>query len=350
MALKDPETAHLFHHYIKDLAPWYDLSDADANFAKRIPEEALSQPLLFSAVIAFAAIHLSRTRVSSAASTAEHFHSHCVRLLIALKEDDGLIGEGIALSAICLLRSYEILAEDFDPNRHLSGASALAAFSSLHAEKTSLMRAGFFNYLREDITFSLMNRCPLKIDLGIITIPSTATNDEDHLNIATLHLAGAINIVFGQNTSDRSTDVQQMHQRILDWMASLPTQFRPYFETPTLDSPTTFPMIRMLQDCHVATLQYCLVTISVLQYQQSNLQDTKKSLQVNAIRICGLAFTSDSPAVIVNSFGPISFSCRYLLHTSFRMELVRRLQSCRKETGWPVQRIIDDLERHWSSD
>lgn len=94
-ALKDATTARLFAHYVSHLAgryfrsilpgdigvswiklmrftsAWYDLSDGAMHFTKRIPQAALSRPLLFNAIIAFAAIHLSTTTTPSLRSTAE---------------------------------------------------------------------------------------------------------------------------------------------------------------------------------------------------------------------------------------------------------------------------------------
>ena len=348
ISLKHPDIAHLFQHYCKVLAPWYDLSDSHAQFLKYIPYEALFRPLLFKAIIAFAAVHLSCTGKPSIRSTAERHHTDCVRLLIDLNQDDVYPEDGIILASVCLLRSYEILAEDFDPNRHLSGAYALATGGSPDIGKPSLWRAGFFNYLREDITFSLINRCPLKIDLSSIAIPDVAVDDEDQLNVAALYLASAINLVFDGDGSGTYTISKT--QGFWRWRASLPTQFTPYIEEPSGEVLHTLPSIRMLRDCHVAVLQYCLVTVSVLQSTQTYPETIGGPLHDNAARICGLAFTADSPAVVVNSFGPLSFSCRYLKHRALQADLIARLLACRRETGWPVQRIVDDLERHWRSE
>lgn len=60
--LAEPLIAKLFHVYIKDLAPWYDLSDENRVFEKDVVETALESPLLFSATIAFAAIYVSIPR------------------------------------------------------------------------------------------------------------------------------------------------------------------------------------------------------------------------------------------------------------------------------------------------
>ena len=309
-----------------------------------MPLEALSQPLLFNAIVAFAAIHLGKTTIASLRAVAEKHHEKCVKLLIGLKEDDVEAEDGITLAAVCLLRSYEILGEEFDPNRHLSGAFALAMNRSHDLHQPSLARAGFFNFMREDVTYSLINRCPLKVDVENMDIFG-ASDDEDRLNVATLYLAKAINVTFGGTTTNAATTMLESFET---WCGSLPIQFKPYFETP-YQQQNTLPTIRMLRACHVSVFQYCLVTKCVLGSAQATINsESERQLHEHAVRICGLAFTSESAAVVVNSFGPISFSCRFLQCHPLRLELVRRLHGCRKETGWPVQRIIDDLEQYWA--
>jgi hypothetical protein len=346
-ALEDPQIASLFHLYVQKLASWYDLSDGQASFAKLVPLEALSNSLLFNAVIAFAAIYRSKTRAPSAAMIAGRFHDNCVKRLIDLDPKHPSYMTGHALAAVCLLRSYELIAEDSDPNRHLSGAYALATNNKVNMSESSLFKAGFFNYLREDITYSLMNRCPLKIDLGTITIPCTAesaVDDEDQLNIASLFLADAINVTFGDDQFKSSAS--DMHY--VGWKSSLPTQFTPYYATEPFPTALTFPTVRMVRDCHVSVLQYCLVKESIKMLKEST---DPNDIELNAIQMCGLAFTSGTAAVVVNSFGPMSFLCRYLQQPQLQAELVRRIQASRGEedTGWPVQRMIAKLEKHWKS-
>lgn len=102
--------AWYFHNYISEPAKWYDLGDASRLFATRVPELALDEPLLFSAIIALSAEHVSQTTKSKPAkAVAEFYHGHCVHLLILLDEKIELLRNGVALAAVCLLRSYEIL-------------------------------------------------------------------------------------------------------------------------------------------------------------------------------------------------------------------------------------------------
>ena len=109
-ALQDEEAAVHFEHYLKTLAQWYDLVDLDSAFARAIGERAQHSLLLLSAILAFEAIHKSRTGCSGSKSLADHYHAQCLRLLIGLDENDVAAKDGTALAATCLLRSYEILA------------------------------------------------------------------------------------------------------------------------------------------------------------------------------------------------------------------------------------------------
>lgn len=80
-ALEDATTARLFAHYVRNLAAWYDLSDGAMHFTKHIPQAALDRELLFYAIIAFAAVHLSVTSNAAAVRrTGERYTFHDVKM------------------------------------------------------------------------------------------------------------------------------------------------------------------------------------------------------------------------------------------------------------------------------
>lgn len=327
------------------LAPWYDLSDTARSFARDVPRHGLESPLLFSAIIAFAAIHRSCTGATSFRATAERYHSICIEHLINLDESATPSSKGVALAAVCLLRSYEIPAEDFDPNRHLQGAYALSEGSRIEFQLPSLLRAGFFNYLREDITYALINRCTLKIDPSRLRQAYEPATDEDQLNVFTLLLGRTINAAFGR---DRTLeDLVVLREELSRLLSSLPSHFRPYCDT-TSNVPNTYPSIYVLHDTHAATMQYHLVTDSILSASSLTVGVALRDLlEENAIRICGLAFTSSSTAVMVNSFGPMSFCCKFIRRECLQEDLEQRLLPWRKRTGWPLQRTIGAWKLHW---
>lgn len=107
--LNDQKIASLFEHYITDLSKWYDLSDEVRTFGINLPEYSLEIPLLFCAIIALSAMHVSKTANPNMRPTAEFYHGCCVRLLVSLEEGDELISTGSVQATTCLLRSYEVL-------------------------------------------------------------------------------------------------------------------------------------------------------------------------------------------------------------------------------------------------
>ncbi|GJC85804.1 hypothetical protein ColLi_08642 [Colletotrichum liriopes] len=370
-ALQNPSIARYFHHYIVHIAPWYDLSDAAATFATKLPEASLERDLPFSAILALAAVHMSQTSTPSARTAAEFYHGHCVRLLIGLTAQDyGDEGtQGLALASVCLLRSYEILTghvltptEEVDPNRHLQGAYSLAAYRSPLTDDLGpgLRAAGFWNYLREDITFSLFRRCPLKIDLDHVSLPTQHDTDQDHLNTVSLILGRIINACFSSTITNEAWTF--LFGMLRDWRSNLPPRFNPFAKTDR-GIGLALPSIRMLRDCHAAALHYKLVSTTLLCTRATPgrlpdlrawLEDraaatvTKQDmLETLALDVCGVAFTADAPAVQVNAFGPIAFCAGFLRAEPARQELVRRLLACKRTIGWPVQRLVADLEAEW---
>ena len=161
----------------------------------------------------------------------------------------------------------------------------------------------------------------------------------------TLHLADAINKVFGGGSSE--SDVSRSTEKLQAWYHVLPDQQRPLCQSANFG---TFPSIWMLGDSHVATMQYYLIATSVLRSAELPDNSVDDQMEENAVRVCGLAFTSGNSAVIINSFGPMTYCGRHIRSKALQSDLVRRLHGCRKDSGWPVQRTIDDLERVWNAE
>ncbi|KEF52445.1 uncharacterized protein A1O9_11686 [Exophiala aquamarina CBS 119918] len=256
VTLQSDQTAQLFEHYLKVLACWYDLNDFDCSFARIVGREAQHSDLLLNAVLAFSAMHKCRTGQSSLKGLAESYHARCLRLLIRLQQSDQETSDGTALAATCLLRSYEILAgewsgqvrarevsvtdqlEEDDPNRHLFGAFSLLPDLSSTLPSKPLLLAGLWNYLREDITFALINRYPLKTNIGSVRIG--VYRDDDYASQITLLLARVINKVF----LDIEDDGVTLRKELSEWRSSLP--FEPYHET---SQDEGFPRILMIHVC-----------------------------------------------------------------------------------------------------
>lgn len=120
-ALRSPDVARLFRHYIDNLASWYDLNDKKRHFEDIVPVRARKNALLLSAILAFAAANIHYSSSSDEDSlgrnmldVADFYHLESVRKLIEITgnsenlQDSSVVEE--TLAAICLLRSYEIIS------------------------------------------------------------------------------------------------------------------------------------------------------------------------------------------------------------------------------------------------
>ncbi|KAI0445542.1 hypothetical protein F4803DRAFT_134969 [Xylaria telfairii] len=369
-ALESSELTSYFRRYISNVAPWYDLSDSRCSFSSEVPIIALDEPLLFCAVMALSAMYVSQTTAPSARITAETYHTRCIRRLIDLDPEDVLIKKGVALASTCLLRSYEILAEGHDPNRHLKGAFSLASQlrDFIDHPTGGLLHSGFWNYLREDITFSLFGNCPLKINLDPVPKLRNVSSDQDYLNAVSLVLGRIINAVIGTTAEQIKGRWVTTLSYVEDWLSTLPTHFKP-FSRAALPSLSGLPTVHMLKACHAASRHYCLVSLALLAINAQTAMEIKRlvSLALSTglivgkiiakddllehigLEICGIAFASNEPSVLVNAFGPISYCAKYIRTKASQQEVVRHLVASRKTTGWPIQKMISDLQQHWTT-
>ncbi|EHK47661.1 hypothetical protein TRIATDRAFT_316693 [Trichoderma atroviride IMI 206040] len=369
-ALQSPDVAWYFLNYIAEPAKWYDLGDASRLFATRVPELALDEPLLFSAIIALSAEHVSQTTKSKPAkAVAEFYHGQCVHRLILLDEKIELLRNGVALAAVCLLRSYEILNEDIDPNRHLQGAYSLASCEDSIAASPpgSLLAAGFWNYLREDITFSLFESCPLKMDVTMASAPSL-TGNQDQLHSITLILGQVINKAFSYQVSE--PDWERLLSMVKTWLKNVPSNIKPFSRSQrvAVSAVGELPHFWFLQDFHASARQYALLALNILTAfaplnqlpmlpeicdgSDKIIGDVKKEdlLEAFALEICGIAFTANIPSVLVNSFGPIAYCGKFIRSEATRQEVIRRLSACKRSVGWPVERLISSLKDSWAAE
>ncbi|KAI1173035.1 hypothetical protein F4777DRAFT_590108 [Nemania sp. FL0916] len=373
-ALESPTLATYFRHYIDHVAPWYDLSDEHCHFRTVIPRIALDEPLMFHAIIALSAMVMSHTIDPPARLIAETYHASCIRRLIDLGPEDVLVMKDVALATTCLLRSYEILAETRDPNRHLQGAFSRASqiLDVFNDPSEGIFYSGFWNYLRQDITLSLLEKCPLKIDLNGIIPLDGFKSDQAHLDAITLILGQAVNAMIGSTA-------QKVHERwcilsssLQRWVAGSPRHFQPVSRS--ILPLTRLPIVHMRKTCHVASRYYCLVSFAALATRGTpsqvgllmtiavygglvvNIMKTKEDiirtkedlLEQIGLEICGVAFTSNDPSVLVNAFGPISYCARYIRDEASQQEVLRRLMASKKVTGWPVEKIAAELQGYWT--
>lgn len=101
------------------------------------------------------------------------------------------------------------------------------------------MRAGFWNYLREDITVALMEKRNLMIELNDLRPPLERNGDDDFANHVTYILGRIINYCL-RNDEISMSEWQPLKEELENWNMSLPSSFEPV-STPGLSGKNSFP-------------------------------------------------------------------------------------------------------------
>ncbi|KAK9781713.1 hypothetical protein SCAR479_01584 [Seiridium cardinale] len=280
IALEDPIIAHLFLHYIETIAPWYDLNDATNTFSILVTSRALDFPVLFRAIIALSS------------EIAFAFYATCVEdLLRALDGASNFLGEYLA--AACSLQLYEIMSGNGllsipdsiavlfcialsldlfyleesmqNPPCHLLGAYSFSTALHIDLLTWDMAQAGFWNYLREEITVSLASAPNRMVRIGkdltqfrdTMVLPNIG--DDMRANLVSYIVARALNLY----CSIRGTEVEgggphwlEEHLATWDalmadltvWTDNLPATFHPFSVTPKPGN--AFPSEWMLKPWH----------------------------------------------------------------------------------------------------
>ncbi|KAJ5128486.1 hypothetical protein N7448_002206, partial [Penicillium atrosanguineum] len=355
VALQNIEVFSLFRHYITTLASWYDLNDRHRHFTDLVPVKARRNPLLLSAILAFSAASKQPTDRHEV-ERAAFYHFESVRILLRITSNaQDVVSNGEVLAAICLLRSYEIISENLSSQSHLQGCYSLLASQPINLH-SNLVRAAFWNYLREDITVALIERRELMIELSDDHLPRNLEADDDYANYITVLLGQIINQCFGNADHVDLLEWSALRKRIIDWRHSLPASFTPI----PVNKEGNFEFAGTLCGWHAAALQYFQTAFIILELakpkgQMTTTENMKqitnltRELETRASEICALALSSDSQAVWINAFGPIAFCGCWLRDQNKITEILKGVQEWGALTGWPVSDIIQSLKANTSA-
>ncbi|KAF7156373.1 hypothetical protein CNMCM6106_009640 [Aspergillus hiratsukae] len=262
-----------------------------------VPILARKNALLLSAILAFAAASLSSSSGSAPLKDlSDVYHLESVRRLLALMKRPDEFRTGETLAAICLLRSYEIISQNVTCQNHLQGSYSLLASHPLELE-SGLLSAGFWNYLREDITVALIEKRSLMIQLPDEALPTRTESDDDLANRITYLLGRVINRCLLRDAPplDQS-EWNGLRDQFEDWRTSLPSSFEPVL-TPQLLPNSGFPIAAAgLQYYHTATIILWLAEpspswVNTLQHIE-RINTLESKLEHHATIVCAFTLSS----------------------------------------------------------
>lgn len=224
--------------------------------------------------------------------------------------------------------------ENVTCQNHLQGSYSLLASHPLELD-SGLLSAGFWNYLREDITVALIEKRSLMIQLPDEPLPTSTESDDDLANRITYLLGKVMNRCLLRDAVPLGQfEWNCLRDQLEDWGTSLSSSFDPIL-TPHLLPNSGFPSMWTTSGWHgtdpfysypldllivaAAGLQYyhtamiilwlaepCPSSVNTLQHIE-RINTLESKLAHHATIVCALALSSKSAPVWVNSFGPIAF-------------------------------------------
>lgn len=222
------QSFELLRIFQRGTGTWMDVLDHSLSFQRQAIELAFSSSLLLHSICAVSAKHMSFVAETSIwEPVASSYYGEGLRLLIKDLNESNTSHDTL-LAATILLSSYELLATAGpDHEKHLYGARTIIQTRGLRAKETSLQRASFWIYARQDVALALVNEGPtfMPSTNWNVMLPSDGAGEDTRGNKMLWLLARAIDLRFkpvsGTTPSERYQALMDISNEINRWWNDL---------------------------------------------------------------------------------------------------------------------------------
>jgi Fungal specific transcription factor domain len=219
------EMVHLLNEFRQGMATWMDIFDHTCTYQREVCRLGLTSELLLRCICAFTAKRLCLLPFGEIwMPIATKYYSESLSLLIKQLNDPE--SNDVALTAVILLSSYEILAAHGQAHRrHCEGAMKLMRMQGISARSLHLDRANFWIWIRHDITVAIMNETSLQMSPKEWNVSwREGETQEDLLGNQLLWLVGrAVDWTYGSRTPHENNEILQDAEQ---WYTGLSVSFR----------------------------------------------------------------------------------------------------------------------------
>ncbi|KAL6155885.1 hypothetical protein ACJQWK_05395 [Exserohilum turcicum] len=343
------EGAFLLQTYVRTVATWMDVFDHGSTYQLKIPQLALTSPLLFHCVCAFTANHLALSNSSNKPSwklCAVRHYGEALRLLI---DALNMTSQEHVLTASLLLLSYELhealRSEDY--RKHFRGLTCLVKARRITAQSTGTDVANFWIYVRHELVVAMANEQPLIFDPAEWEVSwEEGETREDVLGNHVLWIsARVINLVFGPdgNTEAGRIQRQELLHEIELWRRGLSETFVgiPYGENDEDGfRKVYFPVAA------AAGAAFCYHLIHILLYAEPVLQDEAyiPLIQEQAMKVADIAISEFPPSLMVFSTYGLFYAGKHIHGISRKARIWTVLNDVEAQTGYNTTATVRLLQ------
>jgi hypothetical protein len=144
MEIKTPKEALLMQVFVEEVGLWMDSMNPVKHFSQLLPHEAMYEPMLYHALLACGAKHLSLVNPQYKEEESLPYYETATSLLLRALQNQDRDTVRCATTAVCL-NVYEIMTERaMQRMNHIAGARALVKECHWNAKSTGIGAACFW--------------------------------------------------------------------------------------------------------------------------------------------------------------------------------------------------------------
>ncbi|TRX92108.1 hypothetical protein FHL15_006975 [Xylaria flabelliformis] len=354
--LKDKLEAQLFCHWIRNVAPLFDLCDHERHFAIVVPQRATTCPPLLNAILAASAKHSSCMGLLTPL-VADRYYQKSLETIIPILSSHTVVRDENLLAAIVILRFVEesdIPFSPVGPQSHLIGTRAFLAARDRTHKFGKLGVAVFWLALRQEIFMALIHSRAVHPDLLIEDIVSPLEPpkcDCDYANRVIVQAALCLQYCFGEE--DQRSSWAELNQSLDRWYADRPWQF--YSITVEEDGNQFLPEPKYISDAVVTGLQHYYLARLILEAhnptapklgpaRKMHLTKTDQEMKHIVRKICGIAKANPHtiPGCVCASISIVIAGDRFTDRHEQEI-LYNILVETGQDLGWPTGSAYDAL-------
>ncbi|KAI0438349.1 hypothetical protein F4803DRAFT_535442 [Xylaria telfairii] len=360
--LRDKNEAQLFCHYVRNIAPLFDLCDHERHFATVVPQRATTCPPLLNALLAASAKHSCCFGLVSPL-VADKYYQESLGTIIPMLSSETVVRDENLLAAIVILRFIEEVDIPFSPGgpqSHLIGTRAFLAARDRTRKFSKLGIAVFWLALRQEIFMALIHSRSVHPDLLIEDIVSPwepPKCDCDYANRVIVQAALCVQYCFGEKIQQFPT-WEELAGALDHWYAERPWQFYP-MSAEEENEDQFLPEPKYISDAVVTGLQHYYMARLILEAhnptvpklgpaRKMRLKETDQEMKRMVRTICGIAKANPHtiPSCVPASISIVIAGDRFTDRHEQEI-LYNILLSTGEELGWPTASAQADLRSAW---
>lgn len=362
--------------FVEEVGLWMDSMDAEKHFSRLIPFQALREPMLKYALLACGVRHLTLVNAAYPEEHAVNYYNNATQLLLkSLQNPDRDCA--LCATTATILNVYEVMSEKaLQRMNHIAGARALIKECRWDAQGTGIGAACFWLNVGLEL-FSCLH-----FNWGVAWDPDTwgidMTMNPQHMGGNEEDWAHKMLWILSKITNFRSTvqpryqeasvhaEQARIHQRHQQWLAlrqlcdrwnqCVPPTMHAIASIPPYmtNSKSAFPEVWLIKRATIVARLFYHTAMALLgsvhpfaHMQPQTAEEMQEMRLYHSRQICGIVAHVKDRGVASASIRCLAVAGEHLTVRREQEEVLSIFDRIKKETGWRVTFIHDDLKEKW---